>query len=74
VLEVAQRLHGLGDDVVAGDPGQRRDERDATRVVLVEAVVEPLGRGLCLHRVRGLHGGPFRVVGITGTSEMPAKS
>ena len=42
VLEVAQRGERLGDDVVAGDAGQRGDEGDAARVVLVARVVEPL--------------------------------
>jgi hypothetical protein len=59
VLEVSQRLDGLGDDVVARDAGERRDEGHPARVVLVEAVVEPLGRRQCLHCS---HGGPFRVV------------
>ena len=44
VLEVAQRGERLGHDVVAGHAGQGGDEGDTARVVLVAAVVEPLGR------------------------------
>ena len=43
VLEVAEGLDGLGDDFVAGDTGQRRDEGDPAGVVLV-------GRVVALHR------------------------
>ena len=49
VLEVAQRGDRLGDDVVAGLAGQGGDERDTTGVVLVESVVEPLGRRERVH-------------------------
>ena len=45
VIEVAQGGQRLGHDVVAGDPGQGRDERHATRIVLVAGVVEPLSGG-----------------------------
>ena len=45
VLEVAQRGQRLVDDVVAGAAGQGGHEGDATGVVLVRRVVEPLGRG-----------------------------
>ena len=43
VVEVAQGGERLRDDVVAGLAGQGGDERDATGVVLVAWVVEPLG-------------------------------
>ena len=49
VLEVAQRGQRLADDVVAGNTGHGGHEGDATRVVLVCSVVEPLGRRECLH-------------------------
>ena len=49
VLEVAQRGDRLGDDVVAGLAGQGGDERDTAGVVLVESVVEPLGRRERVH-------------------------
>ena len=49
VLEVAQRGERLADDVVAGHAGHRGHEGDATRVVLVRPVVEPLRRRECLH-------------------------
>ena len=44
-------VSALRHDVVAGDAGQGRDERHATRIVLVAGVVEPLGRRECV-RVR----------------------
>jgi hypothetical protein len=44
VVEVAQGGQRLDDDVVARLAGQRGDERDAARVVLVLAVVQALGR------------------------------
>ena len=44
VVEVAQRGECGLDDPVRRDPGQGGDERDATRVVLVLSVVQPLGR------------------------------
>ena len=49
VLEVAQRGDRLGDDVVAGLAGQGGDERDTAGVVLVESVVEALGRRERVH-------------------------
>ena len=48
VVEVAQRGERLRHDVVAGHAGQGRHERDATGVVLVAGVVEPLGRRECV--------------------------
>ena len=49
VLEVAERGDRLGDDVVARLAGQGGDERDTAGVVLVESVVEPLGRRERVH-------------------------
>ncbi len=49
VLEVAQRRDRLGHDVVAGLAGQGGHEGDSTGIVLVETVVEALGRGERVH-------------------------
>ncbi len=58
VIEVAQRGQTLGDDVVARHAGQRRDERDATGVVLVARVIQTLRRGRC-RKMLDAHAGPF---------------
>ncbi len=70
VLEVAQRGERLRHDVVAGDAGQGRDERHATRIVLVAGVVEALwrrerraGRAPSSVSRRGSSGGPWRCRG-----------
>ena len=56
VVEVAQGGQRLGHDVVAGHAGEGRDERHATRVVLVAGVVEPLGGRASMQAVRlGAH-------------------
>ena len=52
VVQVAQCGEGLGHDVVAGLSRHRRDEGNATGVVLVARVVETLGRR---ERVRVRH-------------------
>jgi len=49
VLEVDQRGDRLLDDVPTTTTVHVDDERDATRVVLVRRVVEPLGPGKMLH-------------------------
>src|SRR5207248_3365540 len=43
VLHVAQRGERLGDDGVAGDPGEGGDEGDSAGVLLGARVVQPLG-------------------------------
>jgi hypothetical protein len=49
VVEVAQRRQRLHHDLVAGPTSHGGHEGDPTRVVLVLAVVQPLGRRDCSH-------------------------
>src|SRR5687767_15670175 len=42
MIQVAQRLQPLGNDVAAGDSGQGRDKGDATRIMFERRIVEAL--------------------------------
>jgi len=47
VVQIAERVEGVDDDVVSGRAAHGRDHGHTTRVVLVGTAVEALVRGLC---------------------------
>ena len=52
MLEVAQRRHGVVDDVVPCAAAHGRNERDTARIVLELGVVQPLVRRLSREKRR----------------------